>query len=110
VRFHLPHCIDRGGGLDLHLCCVMNLPEHDDGTTTNLQEQESGRDEPAGTGGKSREGIREGITEYRLDGKRVDEMNLLAPTGNLDEPPSGGGPLLVALGSEEQCCVWGGKS
>jgi hypothetical protein len=44
----------------------------------------------------------------------VDKMNLLAPAGNLDEPPSGGGPLLVALGSEEQwpCAggVWGGKS
>jgi hypothetical protein len=55
-----------------------------------------------------------GIREYRLEGRRVDEMNLLASVGNLDEPPSSGGPLLVALGSEEQWpyagCVWGGKS
>jgi hypothetical protein len=36
------HCFDGSNDLDLHPCCTMNLPEHDDGTTTNLQEQESG--------------------------------------------------------------------
>jgi hypothetical protein len=93
----------------------MNLSEHDNRTTTNLQEQESGQDEPTGTGGKSHEGIGEGDKRiWTLEGRQVDKMNLLAPAGNLDEPPSGGGPLLVALGSEEQwpCAggVWGGKS
>jgi hypothetical protein len=36
------HCFDGGGDLDLHPCYAMNLSEHDDGMTTNLQEQESG--------------------------------------------------------------------
>jgi hypothetical protein len=37
-------CFDGCGGLDLRPCCTTNLSEHDDMTTTNLQEEESGQD------------------------------------------------------------------
>jgi hypothetical protein len=30
------HCFDDSGDLDLHPCYATNLPEHDDGMTTNL--------------------------------------------------------------------------
>jgi hypothetical protein len=38
------HCLDDDDNLDLHSCCTTNLPEHDDGMTMNLQEQETGQD------------------------------------------------------------------
>jgi hypothetical protein len=38
------HYFDDGGDIDRHSCCATNLPKHDDGMTTNLQEQESGQD------------------------------------------------------------------
>jgi hypothetical protein len=42
----------------------MNLSEHDNGTTTNLQEQESGQDEPTGTRGNLMKALGKGIREY----------------------------------------------
>jgi hypothetical protein len=36
VHGFIYHCFDDSGKIDLHLCYVMNLPEHNDGTTTNL--------------------------------------------------------------------------